>query len=175
MISSSSTVACGSRPEVGSSRIAICASFIRISASPSRWRMPREKVATRLSATSGQPDVLERRLDPLLALARGVKADQARRVAHVVGGGEVVVEADRVGQIADPALDRERLAHRIVADHARLSLRDVAQSEQHQDGGGLAGAVGTEQPEDLAARDRERDALDDRGPVVALDEILAPR
>ena len=85
---------------------------------------------------------------------------------------EVVVEADLVGQVADPALDRERLAHRVVAEHARLPVRDVAQAEQHQDGRGLAGAVRAEQPENLAARDRERDALDDGDPVVALGEVL---
>ena len=94
-----------------------------------------------------QPDMLERRRDALLALLGG-QADQSRHVAHIVGRGEVVVEADLIGQIADPALDRERLAHRIESDHARLSLGDVAQSEQHQDGRGLAGAIGTEQPEE---------------------------
>ena len=65
----------------------------------------------------GQPDMRERGGDPLLALGRR-QADQPRRVAQIVGGGEVVVEADLVRQIADPALDRERLAHRIVAEHA---------------------------------------------------------
>ncbi len=43
------------RPEVGSSRKAICASFIKISATPSRCRIPCEKVATCLSATSASP------------------------------------------------------------------------------------------------------------------------
>ena len=102
---------------------------------------------------------LERRGD--LPLALGSRdADQARRVAQVVGGGEVVVEADRVRQIADAALDRERLARRVVAEHARGAGRDLAQAEQHQDGGGLAGAVRAEQAENLAARDRERDVVD---------------
>ena len=133
--------------------------------------MPREKVADALVRHIGEPDMVERRPDPLLALA-ALDAHQPRGVAQVLGGGEIVVEADLVGQIADPALDRERLAHRIVAEHARLPARDVAQAEQHQDGGGLAGAVRTEQSENLAARHRKRDALDDGGPVVALGEVL---
>ena len=155
-------MACGSSPDVGSSRIAICAPFIRISASPSRCRMPREKVPTRFSANIGEADPLERVGDPLLAF--GVpKADQPRGVAQIVGGGEIVVEADRVGQIADPALDRERLARRIEAEHADLAGRDVGEAEQHQDRRRLAGAVRPEQAEDLAAPDRERDVVDGDG------------
>ncbi len=130
-------VACGSSPEVGSSRIAISASFIRISASPSRWRMPREKVPDPVVDDVGEPDMGERRLDLLLALGR-FEADQPRGVAQIVGGREIVVEADLVGQIADPALHRQRLAHRIMPEHPRLAGGNVGQAEQHQDGGGLA-------------------------------------
>src|SRR5205807_122076 len=83
------------------------------------------------------------RRDQLLPLA-AIDSDQARRVTHVLGGREVVVEADRVGQIADPALDLQRLAGRVVTEHPRLPVRDFTQAEQHQDGGGLAGAVRTE-------------------------------
>ena len=79
--------------------------------------MPREKVSTRLSATSLKSDMRERCLDLLFALL-GFEPDQPRGVAKIVGSAEVVVEADRVGQIADAPLDRERLAHRIVAEHA---------------------------------------------------------
>ncbi len=76
------------------------ASFITISASPSRWRMPREKVADLLVGDLLQADALERGGDPLVALGRG-HAHQPRGVVQIVGGGEVVVEADRVRQIAD--------------------------------------------------------------------------
>ena len=138
--SSSSMLACGSRPLVGSSRMATRASFMTISARPSRWRMPREKVATFLSATSLKPTRASAAAMRFCARRR-TQAHQPRGVVQVVGGGEVVVEADRIRQIADPALDRQRLAHRIVPEHARLPAADVAQAEQHQDGGGLAGAV----------------------------------
>ena len=113
----------------------------------------------------------ERGADALPAFRRR-DAHQARRIGQVLGRRHVVVEADLIGQIPDPALDRERLAHRVVTEHAGLPVRDVAQSEQHQDGGRLAGAVWSQQPEDLAPRHRERDALDDGGPVVALGEVL---
>src|ERR1700704_2150918 len=114
-----------------------------------------------------EPDMDERVVDPPLALG-SIQSDEPRGVAHIVGRAEIVIEADLVGQIADPAFDRERLPHGIVAEHAGLPIRDVAQAEQHQDSGGLAGAVRAEQPENLPARDVERDALDDGGPVVAL-------
>ncbi len=100
-----------------------------------------------------QADVIERVRDLRLALV-ALEADQAAGVVHVLGRGQIVVEADRVGQIADPTLDLQRLAHRIVAQHPHLSVRDLGQAEHHQDGGGLAGAVRAEQPEDLALRHR---------------------
>ena len=171
MICRSSAVACGSRPDVGSSRIAICASFIRISASPSRWRMPREKVSTGRSATSCKTDMIEGLRDLRFALV-STEPHQPRGVAHIVGGREIVIEADLVRQVTDPPFDRERLPYRIKAEHTCLPVRDVAQTEQHQDGRGLARSVGTEQPEDLALRDRERDPLDDSDPVIALGEAL---
>src|SRR5262249_34341613 len=66
------------------------------------------KGAYRMLGDVGEADVAQRLPDPGLALDRG-KPDQPCGIAQVVGGGEVVVEADLVGQIADPALDRERV------------------------------------------------------------------
>ena len=119
----------------------------------------------------GKADPLERVGDALLALGEA-KADQPRGVAQIIGGGEIVVEADRVGQIADAPLDRKRLARRIEAEHAHLACRDVGQPEHHQDGGGLAGAVGAEQAENLAAADGERDVVDGDRRSVGLGEAL---
>src|SRR5437763_1895497 len=101
-----------------------------------------------------------------------LKSHQPRGVAQIVGGREVVIEADLVRQVADPPFDRERLPHRIKAQHTRLPVRDVAQTEQHQDGRSLAGSIGTEQPEDLALRDRERDPVDDSSLIITLGEAL---
>ena len=123
--SSSSMLACGSSPLVGSSRMATRASFITISASPRRWRMPREKVATFLLATVGKPT---RASAAAMRFARvsAREAHQPRGVVQIVGRAEVVVEADRIRQIADQALDLERLAHRVMPEHARLPAADVA-------------------------------------------------
>src|SRR5580700_9154487 len=114
----------------------------------------------------GEPDPLDRVGDALLALGEA-KADQACGVAQIIGGGEVVVEADRVRQIADAALDRERFARRIKTEHAHLAAGDFRQAEQHQDGRGLARAVRAEETENLPAPDGERDVVDgDRRAVV---------
>jgi hypothetical protein len=86
-----------------------------------------------------EPNMGERRLDVLLAFLP-FEPDQARRVAQIVGGGEIVIEADLVGQ-SRPAASPRAAALRVASEHARLAIRDVAQAEQHQDGGGLAGAV----------------------------------
>src|SRR5262249_59783773 len=86
--------------------------------------------------------------------------------------GEIIIEADLVGQVADLTLHRQRLAHRIVVEHPRLPVGNLAQAQQHQYGGGLAGAVRTEQSENLAPRHGKRNAVDHRYPVVALGEVF---
>ena len=87
--------------------------------------MPREKVADFIVGDRRQPDAGERGGDALFADAGG-EAHEPRRIVQIVGRGEMIVEADRVRQIADQALNLERLAHRIVPEDARLSGADVA-------------------------------------------------
>ena len=107
-----------------------------------------------------------------LSRTAGSNADQGRGVAQVVERRHVVVEADGVGQIADQALDLERLARRIVAEHADGAGGHLGQAQHHQNGRGLAGAVRPEQAEDLAAPDRERDVVHGRDAAVALGQTL---
>src|SRR5262245_45434389 len=112
----------------------------------------------------------ERGFDPLLALA-AFEPHQAGGVAQIFRRGEIVVEAHLIGEVTHLAFHRQRLARGIVIANARLPVGDVAQAEQHQNGGGLAGAVRTEQPEDLPARHRQRNAVDGVRSVVALGEV----
>ena len=133
--------------------------------------MPREKVPTRFVREVREPDLVERGRDSLLAVHR-LEADQPRRIAQIVGGGELIVEADRVGQIADAALDRERLARRIEPEHAHLAAGYFGQSEQHQDGGRLPRAIGPEQPEYFPALDAERDVIDRGRAAIGLGEAV---
>ncbi len=121
--------------------------------------MPRENVLTCLLADLGKTNAIDCLGDALFAFGKA-KTDQPRGVAQIVSGGEIVIEADRIGQITNTPLHRERFARRIEPEHAHLSCRDVGKTEHHQDGGGLAGAVRAQQTEDLSAPDGERDAID---------------
>src|SRR6476646_6635812 len=113
----------------------------------------------------------ERGFDPLLALA-AFEPHQAGGVAQIFRRGEIVVEAHLVGQVTHLAFHRQWFARGIVIEHARLPVGDVAQAEQHQDGGRLAGSVWTEYPKDRAARHRKRNAIDGGHSVVALGEVF---
>jgi hypothetical protein len=62
---------------------------------------------------------------------------------------------DRDIALASSPLHREWLAHRIVTEQADLPVQDFRQPQQHQDGGGFSGAVGTKQPENLSSSHRK--------------------
>ncbi len=49
--------------------------------------------------------------------------------------------------------------------------RGLEHAEDHVDGRGLAGAVGTEETDDLALADGERNGIDGNGPGVVLPQI----
>ena len=102
---------------------------------------------------------------------RGVEPCKPCRVAQVLARRHGVVEADIVGQVADGALDRQRLAQRVQPGDAHLALARFRQSQQDQDHRGLAGAVRPQKPEDLAPVDGEIKPRDGLNAAVALDEI----
>jgi hypothetical protein len=59
-----------------------------------------------------------------LALSRKSTYNMGEAETQIVGGAEVVIKADCVGQIASPPLHREWLAHRIVTATRRVSFRN---------------------------------------------------
>ena len=81
--------------------------------------MPCEKVATFLLATADNPTRASAAAMRFCAHI-GAEPHQPRGVVQIVGRGEMIVEADRIRQIADQALDLQRLAHRVVTEDARL-------------------------------------------------------
>src|SRR5262249_38748560 len=129
------------------------------------------KGADALVCNLGEPDMAERRLDFLLALS-AFQSHQPRGVAQILRRGEIIVEADLVGQVADPTLHRQRLAHPIAVAPARAHVRNSAQPKQHQSGGGLAGAIRNKPPEDLSPRQEKRNAVADGYAVVALGDFF---
>src|SRR4051794_5059013 len=84
----------------------------------------------------------------------------------------MVVKTDRVGEIADTALDGERLAQGIVSGDGDLSFGLLGEAQHHEDGGGFAGAVGAEQPEHLAFFYREVQSVDGNRLAVALGDAF---
>ena len=64
-----------------------------------------------------------------------------------------------LGDVADAAADLTRLAQEVGAGHGGRAGRRGEQRRQHPQRGRLAGAVGSEQADDLAGGDVEVDAL----------------
>ena len=97
----------------------------------------------------------------------GVRGPSRRRLAHAVqpalehefataGLGRVGRAALR--HVADPLADLLRLAAEVGAGHRRLTRCRRDERREHAQRGGLAGAVGAEEAEDLARADVQVDA-----------------
>ena len=125
------------------------------------------------SARSVETDLVEDLVDGRLRLVLA-EAVEPGRVAQVLAPGHVLVEADRVGQVADPALDLARLPGRVEAHDGCLAVGRLGQPEQHQDRRRLARAVLPEQPEDLARVDLEVEPVDGRQRPVLLGQPARP-
>jgi hypothetical protein len=78
--------------------------------------------------------------------------------AQVLRGGQVAVERRVLEDEADVAADVVSLAHDVVAGDARAARGGAREGAEHVDGRRLAGAVGSEEPEDLAGGDLEAHA-----------------
>ena len=92
-------------------------------------------------------------------------------VFEVLGRGEVVIEADGVGQIADPVAD---FARRRMAEKRPLTCVRIDNAENHAQRRRLARTIGAQYAVDHAARDGEADAPDRRGAAECLDQSLGP-
>ena len=114
-------------------------------------------------------------------LPRLVEADEREQPLGIVG--IVVVRGEQLERLErlDPRVQATLLEHhaharaqahaltpRIHAEDAHLAGIGASVALEDLDRGGLARAVGTEEAEDLADRDRERDPVDRGGRAVAL-------
>ena len=102
----------------------------------------------------------------------GVDAVELGVQAEVLLGGEVAVERRVLEHEADVPADGVALADDVEAAHAGGTGRGPGERAQHVDRRALAGAVGAEEAEDLAASDGERDTADGLDLAVGLDECL---
>ena len=83
-----------------------------------------------------------------------------REVLDRLAAGQAVVEGELAGDVADPAVDRDRVHGRLDAEHERAAARRPDEVEQRPDGGRLAGAVRAEEAEHLAGLDLQVDVDD---------------
>jgi hypothetical protein len=94
-------------------------------------------------------------------------ADEIKILAH----RHVGVQRRRLREIARAPLGLEWLIEHVVAgdDRAPLGRRHVAGQHPHR--GGLPGAVGAEEAEDLSPFDTEADVVHGRDPAVAFGDV----
>ena len=133
--------------------------------------MPPENFLIGLLAASCEVELLEQpvRRTPGLAAADPLQAGEED---EVLGGGEQLVDRGVLAGDAEQLADDVRLAPDVDAEDGRLARVDREQGGEHLEHGGLAGAVGAEHAEDLAAADGQVDGVD--GALVAerLDEAV---
>ena len=90
-----------------------------------------------------------------LGAGGGVEVVQATEELEVVARRQLVVEARRLGQDADPRPDSVRLLADVEALDRRRALARGDERGEHPDRRRLAGPVGSQQAQDLAPRDRQ--------------------
>ena len=107
----------------------------------------------------GEVDGHEEALGDTLRLGpRG--SEEARLQDEQLARRHERVEADLLQRDADRRPDLVTLVPDVVAGDQRLPRRRLEYGRQHLDDGGLAGAVGPEEPEDGAALDAKVDVVD---------------
>ena len=114
----------------------------------------------------GEPDEVEHLVDP--PGPRVVARVEVEQLHHREGGGHgALLEHD-----PDPGAERPRPRRGVDAEHRDAAGVTVAVALEDLDDGGLAGAVGAEQPEDLALPHREAQTADRLEAPVRLPEPL---
>src|SRR3954447_8560224 len=108
--------------------------------------------------------------DRLLHAARG--GVQLRPVLERLAHGQVRVGAAALQHDAHAPAQIGRALGRVEAEHGHLAAVPVPVALEDLDGGGLARAVGPEQPEDLAAPDAERQPADRLLAPVGLRQVV---
>jgi hypothetical protein len=90
---------------------------------------------------------------------------------QIVEHGELEVERVLLGYQADTAADPRTIGGRIEPEYPEGPGADGRHARDHPHGGGLAGAIGSEEPERLAAGDLEVDPVHGDELVEALGQL----
>ena len=129
--------------------------------------MPLEKVPTLSSPRSASPTISRTSSIALIARPRG--SWQATVQHQHLRGCQPALEPEELGEVADPP-PRLPITCR-SAEHHRLAAGGPNETEQELDGRGLACPVRTEEPEDLTAADRHRQAAQRRRAAILLAKL----
>jgi hypothetical protein len=99
------------------------------------------------------------------------EAVDAREEAEVLQHGEFRVQRKTLCHVADASARFRRCSQKVRACDLRLARGGTKQAAQHAEDSGLAGAVRTQQAEDLAASDGETDVIHCGEGAEAADEV----
>src|SRR5690606_5196390 len=106
----------------------------------------------------GQLQPFEQARDTVAPLARAEAVD-AGGEEQVLGDGQVFVEQEVLRQVADAlAVDAAEVTGARVED-LNVAVGRLVEAEEQADGGGLAGAAGADDADDLAALDLQIDGV----------------
>src|SRR5206468_155808 len=113
---------------------------------------------------TGEGDDVQHLVDALLARAAEDRTDGA----EVVAARHVAVKGGRLDQGAHSRQDLGAMVPHLFAEDLDRSRGGGNQTERHADGRRLAGAVGTEESEELGALDLEVESVDGDPRAVVL-------
>ena len=114
-----------------------------------------------------QPDHPQQSIDPL---QRGVDPVEIGEELDQLGRGQIVEEGGRLQLHADSAADVLGLGAGVITGHHDRAGVRRAQPFDHLQRGRLAGAVRTQNPEDLAGKNGQVDPIDRGQRPIALDQ-----
>jgi len=117
------------------------------------------EVGDQLLVLAGEVHEVEQ-LGCSLVCGHAIQAVHAADEAEVLAGGEAAEQGHALGDDPDLALQLGGVLGQVGAQYADLAAGGCEQAGEHLDGGGLAGAVGAEEAEELARVDGEVDVID---------------
>jgi hypothetical protein len=120
---------------------------------------------------AGELEALQQFVGPLPRLAAG-QLREAPGQPEVLTAGQVGIDRRILAGEADPVADAVGVADHVVAEDLRVPAVGWEDGCQDPDRGGLAGAVGPEQPEHGTGRHLEVDAVEGDHVAEALDQSL---
>ncbi len=150
-----STMPAGSRPLVGSSRMSNEGSDSRAAAMPSRCFIPNEYRPNRSLARSANPT----RCNTVVNRC-GRQLSQTSEDEQVVPTAQRRIEGRRFDQRADMGQIGSRIVDVSLKDPP-LPIRGTNEPEQHPDGGGFSGTIGTHKATHGTVRNRQVQIVDD--------------